>query len=126
MDTSSVSRVLPAADALAPRQAASKAPTPSEIPSEKTVEQVKNTDAGTLNERRQEAEQQADVQSKRERRYELQEHIYVYSVSDAKTGEKVVQFPSEQAVKLRAYLAAEAAKDQHNQEVQKEHLDIVA
>jgi uncharacterized FlaG/YvyC family protein len=126
MDTSAMSRVIPPSDVFTPRTAAS-APD-SENPPEKTVVQVKDTEAMALNERGREAaqQQQADANPEHKKRYELQERIYVYSVSDAKTGDKVVQFPSEQAVKLRAYLAAEAAKGQRKQEAQKEGLDIVA
>jgi uncharacterized FlaG/YvyC family protein len=124
MDTSATSRVMPPSDVFTPRTAASA--THLENPPEKTVVEVKEASASTLNERRPEVAQQADTNREHEKRYELQDRVFIYSVSDAKTGFKVVQFPSEQAVKLRAYLAEEAARNERKQDSQQEHLDIVA
>jgi len=130
MDTSVTSRIIPPSDVFTPRTAA-KAPD-SENPPEKTVVQVKDTEAAAYNERRPEdasqKQQAAIAADKHDKRYELQERVFVYSVSDIKTGAKIVQFPSEEAVKLRAYLQEqERVKAQRREQAQAEQrLDIVA
>lgn len=125
MAMSAMSGVLAPGDVYVPRAAASAGE--SENPA-KTVHQIEDSAAGGLNERRQPSAQQDEAsETKREKRYELQDRVFVYSVSDAKTGFKVAQFPSEEAMRLRAYLAQqEAAQDQRKQDAQKQHLDIVA
>lgn len=123
MDTSSVSRAIVPSDVVTPHAAAKSHD--SEMPAEKTVVQIKETSAGNLPEHRQE-NQNAQSESQRERNYELRDRVFIYSVSDEQ-GFKIVQIPSEQAVKLRAYLAQEqAAKNQRREQADDEHLDIVA
>jgi hypothetical protein len=123
MDASAVSRVLPPSDVFTPRTAAS-APH-LENDTNKTVMPVKDTGAAALNERRQQASQEEATESKHERRYELQDQVFVLSVYDKTV--KVAQFPSEEAVKMRAYLAQqEAVKNQRREDAQKAQQDIVA
>lgn len=124
MDTSSVSRVLIPSDVVAP-QAAAKAPH-AEIP-DQAVPQIEETKAASLNARRQDSASQ-DLSSKRERAYVyLPDQTFVFQISDKKTGFKLVQIPSEEAVKLRAYLAQqETVKSQRREEASEERFDIVA
>jgi hypothetical protein len=129
MDTSATSRAVPPSDVFVPRAAADVPH--SENPPEKTVTSVKGVEPALINERRQEAAKQAETQRQYEKRYELQDKVFVYSVSDARTGAKVVQYPSEQAVKLRHYLQEQdrlkaARQEEAQKEEAKQHLDIVA
>ena len=137
MDTIVNNRAAPPSDYFAARQAPKPVNT-AENPVEKTVVETKETAASPARDPRASAvsaEQAATIKSQAPEKKDNLEHKYValpdntfaYRVVNEGTKQVVIQLPSEQALKLRAYLAQEEAKKaQHAEDTKGQVENLIA
>ncbi len=137
VDTIVNNRAAPPSDYFAARQAPKPVNT-AENPVEKTVLETKDTASSAARDPRSEhinAEQTAAIKSQAPEKKDNLEHKYIalpdntfaYRVVNEGTKQVVIQLPSEQALKLRAYLAQEEAKKaQHAEDAKGQVENLIA
>jgi hypothetical protein len=138
MDASATSRVLPPSDVFAPRIAARNDSDSTILPPEQIVSQVKDTNpsANVLNSRKDTPSEENTEPSQDEPRRGYvfsSDNLFVYRETDKTTGYVLSQTPSEQSVKLRAYIAQQQAAQIRRKELEtqphqsaQEHQNVLA